>query len=71
MKHRIIFATMMSFVLSLLMSAWITFLNIGLTPDFVSSWLHAWILAWPAAGVISFVFAPFLHQLAHRLAEKL
>lgn len=70
MKHRIIFATMMSFVLSLLMSAWITFLNIGLHPDFVSFWMHAWVLAWPAAGAISFLFAPFLHQLAHRVAEK-
>lgn len=71
MKHRIIFAVLMSFTLSLMMSAWITYLNIGLNADFVSIWLHAWVLAWPAAGVISFIAGPFLHGLAHKIAAKL
>lgn len=70
MKHRIVFAAMMSFVLSLLMSAWVTFMNIGAHPEFVSFWLHAWIYAWPAAAAISFVFAPFLHQLATKITSK-
>ena len=70
MKHRIIFAALMSFVLSLLMSAWITFMNIGAHADFVSFWMHAWVYAWPAAGTISFIFGPYLHQLATKLADK-
>ncbi len=41
MKHRIIFAVLMSFTLSLIMSAWITFLNIGTQPGFISIWMHA------------------------------
>lgn len=70
MKHRIIFAVLMSFVLSFLMTAWVTYVNLGLHPDFVSYWMKAWAVAWPVAGGISFVFAPTVYQLAHRIAEK-
>jgi hypothetical protein len=70
MKHRVIFALLMSFTLSLFMSAWITFVNIGVHPDFASFWMHAWVLAWPVAGGISFIAGPFLHAFAHKLAAK-
>ncbi|WP_306420917.1 DUF2798 domain-containing protein [Vreelandella neptunia] len=71
MKHRIIFAILMSFTLSLIMSAWITFVNIGAHSNFFSLWMHAWFLAWPAAGIIAFISGPFIHKLAQRIAEKL
>jgi len=71
MKHRAIFAVLMSFVLSLLMSAWVTFINMGAVNGFVDQWLSAWILAWPAAGLIAFSFGPRIHQLAQRIAERL
>ncbi|MGO2353837.1 MAG: DUF2798 domain-containing protein [Marinomonas foliarum] len=71
MKHRILFAILMSFTLSLVMSAWITFLNIGARADFIELWMHFWVLAWPAAGIISFIAGPFLHGLAHKLAAKI
>ncbi|MDE8604736.1 DUF2798 domain-containing protein [Marinomonas sp. RSW2] len=70
MKHRIIFAIFMSFTLSLFMSAWITYLNIGIRSDFVTFWMGAWALGWPAAGIISFIAGPFLHSLAHKIASK-
>ena len=70
MKHRIIFAILMSFTLSLVMSAWITFVNIGAHPNFFSLWMNAWLLAWPAAGVIAFISGPFVHKVAQRIAEK-
>lgn len=71
MKHRIIFAILMSFTLSLIMSAWVTYVNIGAHHDFVAIWMHAWLLAWPAAGIIAFISGPFIHKLAHRIAEKI
>lgn len=70
MKHRLIFATLMSFVLTLFMSAWVTFINMGVIEGFVGYWLSAWILAWPAAGVISFLCGPQIHQLALDIARK-
>ncbi|SBS25443.1 hypothetical protein MSP8886_00281 [Marinomonas spartinae] len=71
MKHRIIFAVLMSFTLSLIISAWITYVNIGMHPDFVRFWMNAWALAWPAAGIISFIAGPFLHSLAYKIANKI
>ncbi|NWO04695.1 MAG: DUF2798 domain-containing protein [Alteromonadaceae bacterium] len=67
MKHRIVFAILMSFILTLFMSAWVTFINIGLIDGFISHWLSAWVLAWPAAGIISFIFGPKIHQTSHKL----
>lgn len=70
MKHRFIFAILMSFVLTFFMSAWVTFINVGLIDDFVNYWMSAWLLAWPAAGLISFISGPRIHKLAHQISEK-
>ncbi|QJR79702.1 DUF2798 domain-containing protein [Alteromonas pelagimontana] len=67
MKHRVVFAVMISLILTFFMSAWVTFLNVGIIENFFELWMHAWFLAWPAAGIISFVCAPRLHSLAHQL----
>ncbi|WP_235591786.1 DUF2798 domain-containing protein [Pseudoalteromonas sp. XI10] len=61
----------MSFVLTFFMSAWVTFINMGLVENYTSYWMSAWFLAWPAAGVISFISAPRIHCLAHEICEKL
>ena len=71
MKHRFIFAILMSFVLTFFMSAWVTFINVGLIDNFIHFWMSAWLLAWPAAGVISFISAPRIHKLAHQISEKI
>lgn len=36
MLHRSVFAFFMSLVLSIIMSAWVTYLNLGLTSDFIA-----------------------------------
>lgn len=71
MKHRVIFALIMSLVLTFFMSAWVTYINIGFIHNFTDSWMSAWLLAWPAAGIISFLFGPKIHQVTTVLAGKL
>lgn len=71
MKHRFFFAILMSFVLTFFMSAWVTFINVGLIDGFINYWMSAWLLAWPAAGVISFASGPRVHSIAHQIADKL
>ncbi|MCT7360616.1 MAG: hypothetical protein COB09_00940 [Thalassobium sp.] len=66
MKQRIAFTLMMSFVLSVLMTCWITFLNLGFTDEFFLRWFNAWVLAWPAAFVIAFVTGPTIQKLSMR-----
>ncbi|MPY26213.1 DUF2798 domain-containing protein [Shewanella sp. YLB-07] len=70
MKQRIVFSLLMSFVLSLLMTLWITWINLGLAPNFLWLWAKAFILAWPAAATISFLFAPKVHNLSEKIVRK-
>lgn len=49
MKIHFIFTLVFSFMMSFLLSAWVTYLNLGLSNTFVQSWLTAFINAWPAA----------------------
>ncbi|MGO2073697.1 MAG: DUF2798 domain-containing protein [Pseudoalteromonas sp.] len=60
----------MSFILTLFMSAWVTYINIGLVKNFTGHWLSAWLLAWPAAGIISFIFAPRIHKISQQITER-
>ncbi len=66
MKQRIAFTLMMSFVLSSLMSCWVTFINLGYSDQFLHNWGRAFVLAWPAAAVIAFVFGPRIQRWSMR-----
>lgn len=52
LRLRCVFAFLMSLVMTLLMSAWVTWLNIGWQADFLPRWRHAPSLPpgpWPSA----------------------
>lgn len=70
MKQRLIFSIMMSFILSLLMTCWITWINLGWSSEFFGLWFKAFVLAWPAAGLISFTFGPKVQSLAMKISQK-
>ncbi len=70
MKQRLWFTALMSFVLSILMTCWVTWLNLGAVPDFINYWMKAFSFAWPAAAVISFIFGPGVHRLSVHLATR-
>lgn len=44
-RLRIIFAWMMSGLMSLLMTGWIGWVNAGISSDFLARWAHAFVLA--------------------------
>lgn len=67
MKQRITFSIIMSFFLSSLMTLWVTYINLGNTPEFWSLWWGAFLLAWPAAAVISFFASPLAHTLTRKV----
>ncbi|TQV74452.1 DUF2798 domain-containing protein [Denitrobaculum tricleocarpae] len=64
MKQRLLSAALMSFALSLLMTCWVTWINLGWNPDFIRQWLSAFLLAWPAAAVIAFAIGPAVQKLS-------
>lgn len=67
MRQRIIFTILLSFILSGLMTLWVTWLNLGWHDAFVHSWLHAFRSAWPAAALIAFFTAPSMQRLSIRI----
>lgn len=69
--QRFIFTLLFSFCLSLLMSGWVTFINLGFTNDFVARWLVAFLNAWPAAFVIAYVLAPSVQRLSIIITKRL
>ncbi len=56
-KFRLFNTAIMSFLLSMMMTLWVTWINIGFVDDFVWRWLKAWALAFPAAFVCVLILA--------------
>jgi len=69
LKLRLIHSLLMSGVLSLLMTCWITYINLGAVDGYLGLWMKAWVLAWPPAFVISFIAGPSILHLAQRLSK--
>ncbi|MEH6446381.1 MAG: DUF2798 domain-containing protein [Oceanospirillaceae bacterium] len=61
----------MSLLLSSLMTAWVTWLNLGWSVLFYQQWLHAFMLAWPAAALISLFCAPTTYRVSIVLSDKI
>lgn len=71
MTQRILFAGLMSLHLSSLVSAWVTWINLGFIEPFFSYWIHAFMAAWPVAAVIAFITGPEIHKLSVQISKTL
>lgn len=71
LRTRIIFAALMSLLMSIIMSGWITWLNIGFHPQYGLRWAHAFVAAWPAAFVSVVLIAPVVQRLTQRVSAAL
>lgn len=63
----VIMATIMSF----LMTAVITLINLGLRPDFLALWARAFVIAWPLAVAAAFIAIPIAVRLTQRILAAL
>ena len=66
-KARFIFPVVITAIIVFVVSAVVTFKNIGLRPDFVPRWLSAFIIGWPVASVTAFFATPLARQLTERI----
>lgn len=71
LRTRLIFAALMSLMMSVIMSGWITWLNVGFQPNYGARWLHAFLAAWPAAFVSVVLIAPAVQRLTQRVSAAL
>jgi hypothetical protein len=70
-KARFIFPVIITAVIVFVVSAVVTFTNIGFRIDFVPRWLKAFITGWPVAAVTAFIAIPYARRLAIGIARRL
>ena len=66
-KARFIFPILATEVIVFVVSAVVTFVNIGFRADFVRRWLSAFIVGWPVASVAAYVALPFESRATMRI----
>jgi predicted PurR-regulated permease PerM len=57
-KAKFIFPVVMAFFMALLMTAVVTYMNLGFSPNYISQWMKALAIAWPLSSVAAFAAVP-------------
>jgi len=70
-KARFIFPVVMAFFMALLMTAVVTFINLGLSADFISRWMKAFIVAWPLASLVAFIAVPLARRITGAIVKAI
>lgn len=70
LQQRLLSSSIMSIMLSGLMTAWVTWLNLGFATDFATRWRHAFLMSWPAAFLIVVAIGPSVQRLSHWLLTR-
>lgn len=70
-KAKYIFPFFLSGLMSFLMTGFVTWLNLGLPPDFLWLWLRAWVKTWPLAYLAALIAAPSARRLTAWSVAKL
>jgi Protein of unknown function (DUF2798) len=65
-----LFALLMSFVMAFIMTAFVTWVNTGLTEGYFARWGHAFISAWPVALICVLLFAGRIRTLVGKLTSE-
>jgi len=61
-KARFIFPFFLSGIMAFLMTAFVTYLNLGFVADFVPRWFKAYLMAWPLAYCAALIAAPLARR---------
>ena len=66
-KARLVFPVVITAIIVFVVSAVVTYFNIGFRADFVTRWLSAFLVGWPVAAVTAFFAIPFAHNVTQRI----
>jgi len=66
-KARFIFPVLATALIVFVVSAVVTFANVGFRADFVRRWLSAFSIGWPVAVVIALLAFPVVRRITIRL----
>ena len=70
-KAAVIQPILMAGVMAFLMTALITYLNLGIPPDYLGRWMHAFVIAWPAAALAAYIAIPIAKRVTGRIVTFL
>ena len=70
-KSRIVFPIIITAMIVFVVSAVVTFFNIGLRADFVVRWLTAFIIGWPVAAVTAYFAIPIARAITQRVVSAI
>ncbi|MBL8444089.1 MAG: DUF2798 domain-containing protein [Zoogloeaceae bacterium] len=71
LKAQHIQPVIMAGIMAFLMTAIITWLNLGFPPDYLTRWAIAFMIAWPLAAIAAFVAIPVAQKLTKRILAAL
>jgi hypothetical protein len=71
LKPKHIQPVLMAGIMAFLMTAFVTWMNLGFPQDYVSRWLHAFIVAWPLAVVAAYIAIPISARATGKVLRAL
>jgi uncharacterized membrane protein YcfT len=66
----VVFAGVMSFVTSLIVSGVITASKAGLDAQYVDGWMKGFFVAWPIVFIVILVIAPLVSRFVEAIVEE-
>lgn len=70
-QARYVGPVVMTFMVVFFVTGFITWLNVGISNDFVVRWLRGWLLGWPIAAVAVITLAPLGELITRLIVRKL
>jgi hypothetical protein len=70
-KARYIQPVIMAAIMAFLMTAVVTYINLGAPPDFLRRWMIAFCVAWPFATVAAFIAIPMAKRATAWITGRL
>ena len=70
-QARYVGPVVMTFMVVFFVTGFITWLNVGISNDFVVRWLRGWLLGWPIAALAVITLAPLGELITGLIVRKL
>ena len=70
-QARYVGPVVMTFMVVFFVTGFITWLNVGISNDFVVRWLRGWLLGWPIAALAVITLTPLGELITRLIVRKL
>jgi Protein of unknown function (DUF2798) len=70
-QGQVCFSVLISGLIVFVVSAVVTFTNIGLRADFVVRWLKAFVTGWPVAALLAFFAGPYIRRATEAIVRRI